>query len=908
MAVHVLHLNINGLRTKRSEVDLYLGETKPDIVCFNETRCRGDTAPRLSGYQRVCQRDRIGPFPNGGGVAIYARKGLQCSDVSPDADDIVAVKLLGTYDLVVAAYYCPDWATFDVPMLEELIHKYDRLVIMGDLNAKHQYYGSRSTDIRGEYLFDLVERNNLFVANNPTQVTRHDVQTGSQDIIDYAIVSEAVVGKLVDCFVGDDVPSDHLPLHLKLRLGTGLNSVQTRKVRRIAKCDWSVFTDTILTDADDAFSGNTPVGEADIDAKCEAIEKSIVQAFEKACPLRTEKDYAFRVKPDTLKLIREKRKLRRKCQKDCRYKTAYNVLSRRVKEAIYAERMAAWNSATGSLNDTDGRKFWQQFKRLTGAGKGGGTGRPPKLREATGELTDDPERVANEFASTLERVHRTHDGPEFCDGTRETVERHVENHRDLFTPLFPVRPEPDDDSPLADDVTLEELRSALRRCKTRSSPGPDGIGYAILKKLPEPALEALAVLYTKCLAHGYFPRRWKSAKGVMLPKPGKDGTLASSYRPISLLCTLGKLLERVIAKRLSTHLTEANFFNDWQRAYQSKKEASEILYRLGEEVRCARAKDWVTTAVSLDVEKAFDAVWHDGLRYKLHGLGLPARVLRLLSSFLTDRQVQVRVGSTLSRGVRLEAGTPQGSVLSPLLFLIYVNDLPIQPQGHCRGGQFADDVNTWTTSRTCGFARTRLQSQLTEIERWCSKWRIKLNVAKTQLMTFSGSPSFRTLDLKLFDQRLVMCNEMKVLGVTFNRNMSLVPHCRAVATKAIRRVNLLRMVSGQGWGANARTLLRLYRQYVRPVLEYGQVVTAEGCASALQLLCRVEYKAMRVCTRSAPWTPIEDLYEMTGLEPLPERLGRLRSKAIDRFGSSDSMERLKTLKAIMGVDDGQTAG
>lgn len=903
---HVLHVNVNGLKLKRTEIQQYLAETKPDVVCFNETKLFGATAPAFAGYRLACLRDRQVALLQGGGVAIYVRGEVTCSDVSPDMDDVAAVEVTcGRGKLAIVSYYCRPGhdTTLDVPMLEGFAARYDQLIIAGDLNAKHQYFGSKDTDMRGELLFDMVERNDMFVANDPTQITRHVVATGYGNLIDYFIVSKALVGKLAECYVGEDVSSDHLPVHLKLQTGGGIHCAPTRQVRVLTKCDWKIFAGLLVPIAPRITA--QPVGSAaEIDERCELLEKSVQHALDTACPLSTIKDYAFRVSPDTLELIRLKRKLRRKSQRDpLLYRTAYNYVSRQVDTAITAERRRAWERATESLNSADGSKFWRKFLNLTGVNSAKAR-RNPRLQLATGELTDDTAKVSELFATSLENVHKVHDGPEFCVATRQTVERYVRENTHSLTPLFPTVAENLDDTPLVDTIGVDEVKGALRLCKSQSAPGPDSIKYTVLKKVPDEILAALATLFSLCLAHGYFPNRWKEAHGVMIAKPGKDQKLWSSYRPISLLSTIGKLFERIIARRLSEHLSDISFINKYQCAYQTGKESTEILYRICEEMDIARGKGWVPTVVSLDVEKAFDSVWHDGLRHKLGSIGLPVKLCRLLSSFITDRTVAVKVGASISHPVRLEAGTPQGSVLSPLLYLIYVNDLPIRPTDNCRAGQFADDMNVWTSSRTHHQTRVRLSKALGEIERWCSKWRIKLNVAKTQLVPFTTSQKWGNLGLKLFGQDIQCQNSLKVLGVTFNRCMRTSAHCRLKAAAAMRKTNLLRVVSGRNWGANQRTLLKLYKQYVRPVMEYGSVATSTRSGSgALHRMELVERKAMRIALRAPFRTRIAELYGATGLVPLLERLDGLRRRTVDRLQGRPCVQELDLLRTLLARDE-----
>ena len=145
-------------------------------------------------------------------------------------------------------------------------------------------------------------------------------------------------------------------------------------------------------------------------------------------------------------------------------------------------------------------------------------------------------------------------------------------------------------------------------------------------------------------------------------------------------------------------------------------------------------------AVFIDVEKAFDSVWHNSLRYKLMNSELPNEIIRLMSSFISDRTITVKINDEMSDKVKPNAGTPQKSVLSPLSFLMYVNDIPVDPMNNqVKISQFADDLGMWTFGPNATYVQYRIHKTLSALENLCSKWRIKLNAKKTQLIVLKKS-------------------------------------------------------------------------------------------------------------------------------------------------------------------------
>ena len=228
----------------------------------------------------------------------------------------------------------------------------------------------------------------------------------------------------------------------------------------------------------------------------------------------------------------------------------------------------------------------------------------------------------------------------------------------------------------------------------------------------------------------------------MLITPNKPPSQTTSYRPISLLSAIMKLFEWVIKKRLRKHPEDNGFFSKYQSGFRKFKSTNDHLFRLSQTIM--ESFNWREHVIAafLDVENAFNNVWHKGgLRYKIYQLDLPTKLCRWLSDFPVGRVIQVKIEGFLSPKVYPKTGVSQGSNLSPLLFLIYVNDMPNPTHHDTNKSQFVDDTGQWAVSKNIDLAAEYLQRDLDKLARWCAKWRIKLNLEKTKVIIFSKSPS-----------------------------------------------------------------------------------------------------------------------------------------------------------------------
>ena len=233
-----------------------------------------------------------------------------------------------------------------------------------------------------------------------------------------------------------------------------------------------------------------------------------------------------------------------------------------------------------------------------------------------------------------------------------------------------------------------------------------------------------------------------------------------------------KLVGRIIEQRLRSHLEQIGFINKHQPGFRRATSTDNHLYRLSQFIIESFNRGEHVVATFLDVEKAFDNIWHDGLKYKIFQLDLPTKMTRWLSDFLVGCVIQVKVNGFLSNQINPKAGIPQRSVLSPLLFLIYVNNLPTPHHKQNSLSQFSDDTAQCAFSLNVRFAEKLLQHDLLNLAMWCAKWRIKLNPEKTKVIIFSRSKLTRITEpnLKLYGEALKVYPQVNFLEITLTLN------------------------------------------------------------------------------------------------------------------------------------------
>jgi len=403
--------------------------------------------------------------------------------------------------------------------------------------------------------------------------------------------------------------------------------------------------------------------------------------------------------------------------------------------------------------------------------------------------------------------------------------------------------------------SCRELTLAISKMK-QSSPGSDGIPSWFFKHCGSRAQECILLFVNNSLHTGVLPSICKRADIVPIPKPGRDATHEKNYRPISLLLMVSRLMESMVHRRLYYWAEHSSLIPATQAAYREFSNSIHPLIRLTQDVRAAFNKGEQTFAVRLDLKKAFDSVNSDYLCYVIHKMGLRGPMLAWIRSFLTNRQYRVVRPSTTDF-TDFGIGVPQGSGLSPLLFILFIAES--SHLLHCSHAEYADDITLWYSGSCPQTIRAMLNADLQTIERWAKKMRLQFGDKNKYFVFHSSRTSPLDIEqvggLQFYAQSLQQESEFVLLGVHFDHALTFSRHISQLEAAVKRRANMLRCVRAAKLVNNSEALVVLYKGWIQPKIEYASEIYGTFADYLAKTLERLQALSLRIILGANKSTP-----------------------------------------------------
>ena len=449
------------------------------------------------------------------------------------------------------------------------------------------------------------------------------------------------------------------------------------------------------------------------------------------------------------------------------------------------------------------------------------------------------------------------------------------HHCILPTPISTLPNEP--------PFSIREVKSAIKSIANGKAPGKDLLVIEMFKNSSEEYLQKLTSLYNKCLAEGTFPREWKEAVLAIVPKPGKtDMSSIKSYRPISLLCSHGKILDKMMTSRLNHFIESKKLLSNKQKGFRKRLSTIDAIE---DAISFAKSK-WKTCHtlfIALDISQAFDTAKHDIICNQLNKINCPVNLHSLIQSYLSNRSVIIKSGEHQYIH-NLNQGNPQGGIISPSLWNLSYDSLIKKITKKSKGDMpvnfvcYADDALLQVRGTEVKEMEKLAQELLQEVFQWGNETGLKFNATKTEVMLVHKWRSpVKQLDNFLFPielnyyEEIKYCSHFKYLGVIIDEKLSFLQHFKYTRDKANAVVNDLCRIVKQDWGLNQEKAVFLYNACVQPIILYG----AEVWGARLQLVKSYKHiiqscqrRMLIRATRAYRTTPTLTLQVITNSPPI----------------------------------------
>ena len=844
--LNILQFNIGGFSTKRTEFEHFLDKHNIHIALLQETQKGINIDINITGYTGThctcndCQ----------GSISFIRNDITGNTNNQPENSTCIQKSVIWHSErrYTILNVYNPPRNDLHVQnSLTESI--YLNTIIAGDFNSHSPTWGYKDLDKNGKVVEDLLDSSNLFLVQNAqSRPTLLHKAFGTLHRPDLTILSSDLQNKN-QIKVSDDIgKSDHRPIIITISTPCKRKFPQ-RTQWNFKKAPWELFkatSDKLLIDID-LTSGN-------VESISKEVNSAILKAATETIPRGSRKKYSPFWNDNIETAVQAKEKARQHFEKNPSIpnKIAYNRTAAAVKKLCISAKRETFQKACTDIDlATEGHKAWALIHNLNGECR---ATNPKPFNTPDGEVTDDQKKANahNKFFASVNRASKTtEDDKELLDELK-AKEKSAGANIEMFEENF----------------TLSELNSALKKLKTRKSPGPDGIHNEMLKHLGLTGKIIILKFINLTWTQGTLPSIWKIATVRPILKKGKPEEELSSYRPISLSSCLGKVAERMMNQRLYWWLEANNILNVHQAGFRSGHRTDDQLFRLSQKIIDGFHEEKSTTAVFVDLKQAYDRVWRKGLLLKMQRAGIHGKMYAWIKNFLTGRLIQTKVNKQMSSKMTLEEGLPQGSALSCTLFLLFINDLPAVLKHE--KALYADDLALWHSFKSPGTSAILLNEDLQRLNEYCNKWKLKINTTKTVYTIFSNSPKMANKELRLTidGERLEKEKNPVYLGVTLDRQLTLSKHVQKLKNKSERRLNIVKRLASTRWGANKKTLRQLYIGYVRSTMEYNLALQSISSDTTQSTLDKVESSAVHFIAGAMRSTSTAACHIHTNIQPL----------------------------------------
>lgn len=881
----LLQWNAQGATTQSviAQIDHVLNIEKIDIAFIAETFLLPSHDFELTNFK--CHRsDRNS---HGGGVLIAIRDNIEYKCLpnysTTVAENISIEIVIEKKTVVFTAAYVPKYTTNFSRDIKKMTPDSKNFIILGDFNAKHIAWNCLSNNRAGKVLHNMLHNSN-FVIHHPDSYTHYPHCGNRPSTIDFALTNSPML--FSNIYTLDNVlPSDHQPVVCIVEGFSIENKVNHKP--NYEKADWSEYAKIVEEQMN--FFPAWMSTESDVDNQIKKFISAIRIAESIAVPKIIPKTRETKLSKETIELIRSRNDAKRQKQR-CKVPTIRNEFSRlinaqnkRIEQMVYFDYNENWNAPLRRLKPGD-KKVWSLTKKMMNKN-------PNQIDflQVGNQFITSPVDVSSALADQFEKNHLlTVDYRHRIDKEVEKIVRRI----DRMHPATIRNKE--------HHTSLANVWKIISKLKIRKAPGIDGIPNILLKRLPEIAIQILTNIVNTCIDLCYFPHHFKTAKVIPILKEGKDRKSAISYRPISLLSTIGKIFERVIFIQMNTFVNEKDIIKAEQFGFREGHSTVHQIKRIVNLIINNKKRKISTGMVLIDIEKAFDSVWHDGLIYKLEKINTPIHLIKLLTSFLRNRTfiVSVRGKESTPRGI--PAGLAQGSILSPLLYAIFTADL--KTPANCETGLYADDTAIISGAKQSNTIIKRLNKAMSQINDYFSKWRIKINPEKTQAIIFKFNRSARripTIPLSFIGSIICLEKEVSYLGATIDEKVSFNAHTEISIAKALKCFSAIYPLLHSRSKLSTVNKLTLYKTVIRPKITYGAPAWICTSETNIKKLQRTQNKILKTILGLPRTFSTNVLHSLLKIDDIRTALKKLEKNFLLKCRSSN----FDIIRRIASVND-----